>query len=111
MAMRPLAFTKSWMSKADFPTFEENETQVRADMEELHAQTRDYINETLIPDIKAANVPMDPIDGVDTQSVQNAVADLQSNILEIVADPRFLPDASVGTEKLASDLVIDCGTY
>ena len=36
---------------------------------------------------------------------------LQSNILEIVADPRFLPDASVGTEKLASDLVIDCGTY
>jgi hypothetical protein len=111
MAVRPLAFTKSWMSKEDFPTFEENETQVRTDMEELHVQTRDYINNTLIADIKAPNIPMEPIDGVNTQSVQSAVANLQTNIIEIVADPRFLPDASVSAEKLAADLVIDCGTY
>ena len=111
MPIRPLAFTKSWMSKEDFPTFEENETQVRADMEELHAQTRDYINNILIADTKAVNIPIDAVEGMDAQNLQEAVEGLHDDLLEIVADPRFLPDASVGTEKLSSDLVIDCGTY
>lgn len=44
-----LAFTKSWTSAADFPTYEDSETKVRADLQELHNQTKEYINEHLVP--------------------------------------------------------------
>lgn len=44
-----LAFTKLWTSPDDFPTYEADETQVRADLQQLHNETRDHINEVLIP--------------------------------------------------------------
>lgn len=48
-AIPSLAFTKSWTSAADFPTYEDSETKVRADLQELHNQTKEYINEQLVP--------------------------------------------------------------
>ena len=48
-AIPSLAFTKSWTSAADFPTYEDSETKVRADLQELHDQTKTYINEHLVP--------------------------------------------------------------
>lgn len=48
-AIPSLAFTKSWTSAADFPTYEDSETKVRADLQELHDQTKTYINEQLVP--------------------------------------------------------------
>lgn len=48
-AIPSLAFTKSWTSAADFPTYEDSETKVRADLQELHNQTKEYINEHLVP--------------------------------------------------------------
>ena len=53
MAYSPLAFTKNWNSFSDFPTYEDNEAQVRADMQELHDQTKTYLNETLLPELEA----------------------------------------------------------
>ena len=53
MAYSRLNFTKNWGNEADFPRYEENETQVRADLQELHDQTREYVNNTLIPELEA----------------------------------------------------------
>lgn len=53
MAYSRLDFTKNWKNEADFPTYEESETKVRADMQELHDQTRRFINGTLIPELEA----------------------------------------------------------
>ena len=39
-----LTFSKDWTNAEDFPTYEANEEQVRADMQLLHNETRDYIN-------------------------------------------------------------------
>lgn len=47
----PLKFTKDWTDPSAFPTTEPDEAKARADMQELHNQTRDYINETLVPAI------------------------------------------------------------
>lgn len=47
----PLNFTKDWTDPSDFPTTEPDEAQARADMQELHNQTREYINNTLVPAI------------------------------------------------------------
>lgn len=52
-----LSFTKDWKNASDFPTYEENETQVRADMQALHDETRDFINGKLIPGIENMAVP------------------------------------------------------
>ena len=48
-----LGFTKNWENPADYPTIETDEAKVRQDMQSLHDETKDYINETLIPAILA----------------------------------------------------------
>lgn len=52
-----LKFTRDWNSSADFPTYEENEQKVRADLQALHDETKEFINETLIPSIENMAVP------------------------------------------------------
>lgn len=48
MAFEHLEFTKNWERPEDFPTFEENEVQVRADMQLLHDEVKDFINDKLV---------------------------------------------------------------
>lgn len=52
-----LKFTRDWNNSSDFPTYEENEQKVRADMQALHDETKEFINETLIPSIENLAVP------------------------------------------------------
>lgn len=52
-----LSFTKDWNNSADFPTYEENEAKVRADLQALHDETKEFINEKLIPGIENLAVP------------------------------------------------------
>ena len=52
-----LQFKKNWNNSADFPTYEENEAQVRADLQALHDETKEFINEKLIPNIENLAVP------------------------------------------------------
>lgn len=54
MALTKQEFTKNWTDSDDFPTFVENEAQVRADMQELHTQMQNYINNVLTPELDAA---------------------------------------------------------
>lgn len=51
MAASELQFTKSWTSSEDFPTYEPDETKVRADMQLLFDEIKNYINTTLLPDL------------------------------------------------------------
>lgn len=50
-----LEFTRNWESSEDFSTYEANEAQVRKDMQFLHNETKNFINESLIPQIKQSN--------------------------------------------------------
>lgn len=52
-----LKFTRDWNNSSDFPTYEENEQKVRADMQALHDETKEFINEKLIPGIENMAVP------------------------------------------------------
>ena len=49
MAIDKLQFTRDWTKAEDFPTIETDETVIRADMQALHDETKQFINETLIP--------------------------------------------------------------
>lgn len=50
-----LGFTRSWENPEDYPTVELEEAKVRQDMQSLHDETKDYINEKLIPAVLAAD--------------------------------------------------------
>lgn len=50
-----LGFTRNWENPVDYPTYEPNETIVRRDMQSLHDEVRDYINNELIPAVVASN--------------------------------------------------------
>lgn len=47
-----LRFTKDWTNPSDFPTHEKNEEQVRADMQYLFNEIKNWLNETLIPAVQ-----------------------------------------------------------
>lgn len=49
MAFDKLQFTKNWNNPDDFPTVELSEEKVRADMQLLHDEVKNYLNDTLIP--------------------------------------------------------------
>ena len=51
MALKQLSFSKNWTDPADFPTVEPDETVIRQDMQQLHDETKNYLNGTLIPAI------------------------------------------------------------
>lgn len=57
MALTKLSFSKSWTNPADFPTVETDETVIRQDMQQLHDETKDYLNGTLLPAIEAGYAP------------------------------------------------------
>ena len=52
-----LSYTKDWNKASDFPAYEENEAQVRSDMQLLHDEVKEFINEKLIPGIENMAVP------------------------------------------------------
>ena len=45
------AFSKTWGSAEDFPTVELSEEKVRADMQALHDEMKEYVNDVLIKDV------------------------------------------------------------
>ena len=57
MAFPKLNFKKSWKSPVDFPTYEASETQVRADLQELHDETAEYINTEMADYIEKSYMP------------------------------------------------------
>lgn len=73
-----------WNDPTVFPTYEENEEQVRADLQRLHNQTRDYLNDQLL------------------QSVDEAIADMEEYVDEAVehAIVGQIPDDSLTATKL-----------
>lgn len=106
MAIEPIeqfAFNPAtgWNDSTRFPTYEDDEEQVRADLQALHDQTRDYINslrtylEAFANDVAASAVAGDIPDGT------ISTAKLAGNA---VSTAKIQPGA-VTTEKLAADAV------
>ena len=106
MAFSPLVFTKSWENSDDFPTYEPNETQVRADLQLLHDETRNWINrlvERLNDPTAADQLPFQPQNGLTAQTVQAAVLEVHAAIQNAAAG--LLVDGSVTKQKLAAQLL------
>lgn len=88
MAFRKLNFSKSWKNANDFPTVETSEEKVRADLQLLHDETRDALNNL--------------IDDLEEEGLENTVRiDLESqNPIRYIRimDDRSLQVSTNGTE-------------
>lgn len=87
-----LSYTKDWNNASDFPTYEENETQVRADMQLLHDEVRDFINNKLIPGVENLAVP-------GTGDMKTDVYDPTGVMQDVFAYARAQASAAVGTAR------------
>lgn len=98
MALSTFAYSKSWRSAEDFPSYEESEERVRDDMQLLFDEARDALNR-LVGELKAANLPFAPTPEIDAGTVQSAIELLQEQIVAAAAGE--LPNGAVQTAKLA----------
>ena len=89
MSIAKFAFTKSWTSASDFPTTQTDEIQVRADMQFLFDEIRNYLNNTMLG------------------SVDDAITAMQTWTTSAVADATTgtLPDGSIAAAKFATGAV------
>ncbi len=108
MALSKLQFTKDWTDPSDFPTYELEEAKVRADLQYLHDETKDFIND-MIDELSAAQIPFSPTAAIQESSVQDAIENVQQQITGAIADGAVteskLADGAVTSGKIASGAV------
>lgn len=73
-----LGFTKNWENPADYPTIETDEAKVRQDMQSLHDETKDYINNTLIPAILAEDATEEARIAAESTREENELSRVQA---------------------------------
>lgn len=121
MEIPKLKFTRLWTDPDAFPTVETDETVVRADMQALHNETRDYMNRTLGPTLESVGTLLDdtisglasqsaarklgfsPTEGVPETTVQGAIENVQSQLAGAALGS--IPDGSITAQQLAASAV------
>lgn len=106
MAFLPLKFSKSWKNSQDFPTYEPDETQVRADMQLLHDETKDGFNalvDALNAPSAAENLPFRPGQELKSTTVQTAIEEVYEAGKQAAAG--VVPNHTISKEKLTLELL------
>ena len=83
MAYPELAFTKDWTDPQDFPTYEPDEEQVRADMQYLFNEIQSYLNQKLVSGLNGTSGAANTLTS-SGQSVQDAL-DALNEAVSLVA--------------------------
>ena len=99
--MRKLEFSKDWRNPVDFPTYELDEARVREDMQLLHNETKEVLNEmvdVMASETAAGNIGTTPIEGVLGENVQEVLQGLK-DLLITEADVQ----ARIGQHKDSAD--------
>lgn len=104
MAITPLAFDPptGWNDSTRFPTYEGSEAQVRADMQELYDQTRDYINNTLSPVVDNASTKANKAVLLPNSAGMKYIRLGSDNVLETSTNGNTWSDANAGTIDAAT---------
>ena len=81
-----LGFTKSWENPEDYPTIELDETQVRKDMQSLHDEVKNYINDKLIPAVLAEDATEAARAAAEAQREANEAQRIENENARIAAE-------------------------
>lgn len=87
MSFTTLEYSKNWTSADDFPTREDSETKVRADLQLLHDEAKAGVNrliaELTAPDA-AQSIGIQPPETMTAGTVQTAIEELAEKIVGVV---------------------------
>lgn len=98
-------FTKTWRDSNAFPTYEDDETQVREDLQCLHDEMKDYINQLLLPKLNGL-VLEDIVDSLQTgRPLSEILHGIEEDIEEIGSGS--VEDGGITEAKLADDAVTE----
>ena len=81
------AFSKTWESTEDFPTVELSEEQVRADMQVLHDEMKEYVNGVLIKDVAESFDAVADVVAGKVDSVNGKTGDVTLTAVDVGAVP------------------------
>lgn len=81
------AFSKTWESAEDFPTVEPSEEQVRADMQALHDEMKEYVNGVLIKDVAESFDAVADVVAGKVDSVNGKTGDVTLTAADVGAVP------------------------
>ena len=89
-----LGFTKSWENPEDYPTIELDETQVRKDMQSLHDEVKNYINDKLIPAVLAEDATEAARAAAESQRETNENQRIENENARIAAEQARVDETS-----------------
>lgn len=102
--LEKLEFSKDWRNPQDFPTYESDETQVRADMQLLHEEAKEALN-ALVEKLEAVefseNLPVSA-EGLTATTLSAAMAELLATAK--AAQAGSIMDGTVSEAKLTEQL-------
>lgn len=81
------AFSKTWKSAEDFPTVELSEERVRADMQALHDEMKEYVNGVLIKDVAESFDAVADVMAGKVDSVNGKTGDVTLTAADVGAVP------------------------
>lgn len=64
---------------------------------------KQWLNEVLLPGLKASNLAFSPVSGINAQTIQEAIENVQRQAAEAVSGS--IPEASISREKLTAELL------
>ena len=105
MAFSLMEFDKNWNNAADFPTHENREAQVRADIQYLFDSIKNQFNNFVENELNSDNIPFTYQGALRTG--QEIFEMLQEEITGLVTGDVVIPPGSIEADKLADDSVTE----
>jgi len=103
MAIDQFSFSKTWRSASDFPTYEPDETQVREDLQCLHDELADYINNEIIP---VVNDTAETVEDIEQGTVSDGSITTAKLASSAVTNVKLAPGAAAGWEDITGAITL-----
>lgn len=107
MAISEFQFSKTWRDRTAFPTYQDDENQVREDMQVLHDELAAYVNTQIRPVVNdTADAVEDLVEGsvpdgsITTEKIHDGA------VTEEKLDPAVLSGLTVGWEDVSSAITL-----
>jgi hypothetical protein len=114
MSLTRLTFAKDWTNKNDFPTYQDNEAQVRADMQYHPNALRDFINDQLLSELESKNAASS-IGAVNASgvaaTVQSVLDSIATTLKQVTEDIKTISTGGVPSVVQSQSVVFNASSW
>lgn len=113
MALTRLSYEKDWNKAEDFPTYQTDETQVRADLQYHPDAVKDYINNTLLCSLEEKDAAAElgaAADGAKT-TIQSVLDSHKASIAQLKEDIETVASGGVPSVVMSSSVTFSADSW